>query len=207
MRLLRAAQRTRVIRCAVVLLGIAIAAGAAPALSRGDPARGETKSANCGSCHGSPQTPALAGTPYLAGQQEEYLVLQMVLLREGLRDVPQMTALLKGLTDPDLEDIAAYFSRQSPPASKAKPDPQLHARGAQLAKTMGCGSCHLQDYRGQKQVPRISNLREDYLVATLKAYRDNKRTGPDTNMNGMLYRVPDSDIQALAHYFANVSDK
>jgi cytochrome c553 len=141
--------------------------------------------------------------PYLAGQQEEYLVLQMVLLREGLRDVPQMTALLKGLTDPDLEDIAAYFSGQPPPGPSGKPDPQLHARGAAIARSMGCGSCHLQDYRGQKQVPRISNFLEDYLLATLKAYRDNKRTGSDTNMNGMLYRVPDGDLHALAHYLAH----
>ena len=72
---------------------------------------------------------------------------------------------------------------------------------------IACGSCHLQDYRGQKQVPRLTNQREDYLVAAMKAYRDNKRTGADTSMNAVLYQVPDSEIQALAHYLANVSDK
>jgi cytochrome c553 len=68
---------------------------------------------------------------------------------------------------------------------------------------MGCGSCHLQDFRGQKQIPRVANQREDYLAATMKAYRDNKRTGADTSMNGILYKVPDGDIEALAHFLAH----
>ena len=68
---------------------------------------------------------------------------------------------------------------------------------------MGCGSCHLPDYRGQRQVPRLANQREDYLVAAMKAYRDNKRAGTDTSMNAVLYRVRDGDIQALAHYLAH----
>jgi cytochrome c553 len=68
---------------------------------------------------------------------------------------------------------------------------------------MACGSCHLGDYSGQRQVPRLAGQREDYLVASMKAYRDNKRVGTDTSMNGILYQVPDSDIQALAHYLAH----
>jgi cytochrome c553 len=83
------------------------------------------------------------------------------------------------------------------------PEAKLHARGAVLSKSMGCGTCHFQDFRGQKQIPRISNQREDYLAATMKAYRDNKRTGADTSMNGILYKMADGDIEALAHYLAN----
>ncbi len=183
------------------LLGIVFAAGAAQ--SGSDAARGATRAAACESCHGTPERAPLPGTPSLAGQQEEFLVLQMFLFREGLRDVPQMAGTLKGYSDPDLTDIAAYFTRQTPLPHHAKPDPKLHARGAELSRAMGCGSCHLKDYRGQRQVPRLTPQREDYLIATLKAYRDSQRTGPDTNMNGAMYRVPDSDIQALAHYLAH----
>jgi cytochrome c553 len=71
-----------------------------------------------------------------------------------------------------------------------------------LAKGMACGSCHLGDYTGQRQVPRVASQREDYLAATLKAYRDNKRIGTDTSMNSILYQVPDTDIDALAHFLA-----
>lgn len=183
--------------------GIVLAAGAVFAQSKGDPARGEATAAGCGSCHGSPERPPLAGMPSLAGQQEQFLVLQMFLLREGLRDVPQMAGMLKGLSDRDLRDIAAHYARQVPPRNKASRNPALHARGAGLAKAMICGNCHGEDYRGQKHLPRLANQQEDYLVSAMKAYRDNKRTGIDTSMNGAMYQVTDSEIHALAHYLAH----
>ncbi len=197
------ARRVSNICRAAVFLGIVFAGGAGAAPSGGDAARGAARAAACESCHGSPQRLPLAGMPSLAGQQEEFLVLQMFLFREGLRDVPQMAGTLNGLSDQDLTDIAAYFTRRTPLPHSARRDPKLHARGAELSRAMGCGSCHLKDYRGQRQVPRLTQQREDYLVATMKAYRDSQRTGPDTNMNGAMYRVPDSDIQALAHYLAH----
>jgi cytochrome c553 len=188
---------------AVAFLGVVLAAGGAAGQSSVDPARGKAKAAACESCHGAPERPSLAGMPSLAGQQEDFLSLQMFLFREGLREAPQMAGVLNGFTDFDLLDVAAYFGRQKPSRNSTQPDPKLHARGAEISKSMGCGSCHLQDFRGQKQIPRISNQREDYLAATMKAYRDNKRTGGDTSMNGILYKMPDVDIQALAHFLAH----
>lgn len=175
------------------------------ALAQGkpDPARGAEKAAPCAACHGSPQNPPLAGMPALAGQQAEFLVLQMFFMREGLRDVPEMKGLLAGWSDRDLEQAAAFFAAQTPPAHAAKRDPKLHARGAAVSQAMGCGSCHMSNYAGQRQVPRLADQREDYLVSSMKAYRDNKRVGSDTNMNGIMYNVSDGDIAALAHYFAH----
>ena len=141
--------------------------------------------------------------PYLNGQQREFLVLQMFVIREGLRDVPQMRGMLDGFTDADLNNVAAYFAEQPPTAPGGKADPKLQARGASLAQAMGCGSCHMGNYAGQRQVPRITNQREDYLAVTLAAYRDNKRTGVDTSMNAIMYKVSDADIAALAHYLAH----
>jgi len=167
-----------------------------------DPARGAARAAACEACHGTPERPALAGVPSLAGQQHEFLVLQMFYLREGLRDVPQMAGLFKGYSDRDLEDVAAHYARQAPPKATGERNVALHAKGAVLSKAMGCGSCHMSGYSGQKHVPRLANLREDYLVLALKAYRDNKRTGTDTSMNAAMYQVTDAEIEALAHYLA-----
>ena len=191
------------IRRAFLFLSLVCVAGAAPAQSKGDPARGEAKAQACAACHGTAERAPVPLTPWLAGQLEEVTVLQLVLIREGLREVPQMAGMLDKITDPDFFDIAAYYARQVPPRGTSAPDPKLHARGAALAKSMGCGSCHLGDYSGQKQVPRLANQRDDYVVATLKAYRDNKRAGPDTSMNGIMYRVTDGDIEALAHFLAH----
>jgi len=167
-----------------------------------DPARGAARAAACESCHGTPERAALAGVPSLAGQQHEFLVLQMFYMREGLRDVPQMTGVFKGYADRDLEDVAAHYARQAPPVAAGTRNTTLHAKGAALSKAMGCASCHMPGYIGQKHVPRLANQREDYLVLALKAYRDNKRSGTDTSMNAAMYQVTDADIEALAHYLA-----
>jgi cytochrome c553 len=168
-----------------------------------DPARAARRAATCESCHGTPERAPLPGTPYLAGQQYLFLETQMFLFREGLRDVPQMAGLFTGVTDRDFADIGAYFAGQTPPRGASRPDPALHARGAAIARDRGCGSCHLPDYRGQKHVPRLDNQPEEYLVAAMKSYRDNTRTGSDTSMNAALYQVGDDDLRALAHYLAH----
>ena len=199
-----AARRMHVIRRAVFLCCGFAAAGAVSAQSKGDAKQGAARAAACVSCHGAPGQAPLAGNPSLDGQMAHYLELQLVLMREGLRDVPQMAGMLKGLSDRDLGNIAAYFASQKPPHRTVSPDAKLHARGAALAKIMICGNCHGEDYGGQKHVPRLAHQREDYLAAALKAYRDNKRTGIDTSMNGVMYQVTDSDIQALAHYLAHL---
>jgi cytochrome c553 len=199
-----AARRVAAIRRAVFVLGCSVVLGGGPAHSQPrDPARGAVLAEACGACHGTPERPPLALAPTLAGQKHEFLVLQMFYLREGLRDVPQMAGLFKGWSDRDLEDVAAHYARQQAPRNEVKRDPGLHARGAELSRAMGCGSCHLKDYSGQKHVPRLSSQREEYLAATLVAYRDNKRTGTDTSMNAAMYQVSDADIRALAHYLAH----
>jgi cytochrome c553 len=204
MRLRAQARRMERIRRAFVFLGLVLAAGAAFAQSnKGDPARGAEKAKVCTACHGTAEREPLPMTPWLSGQLDEVIVLQLVLIREGLREVPQMANLLDKVTDPDFFDIAAYYARQTPAHSTSKPDPEKQARGATLAEQMGCNSCHMSDYSGQKQVPRIANQREDYLVAALKAYRDNKRVPPDTSMLGIMGGKSDADIEALAHFISH----
>lgn len=199
----RSAHRT----AALFAIALAVAsltgnAGAQTAF-RGNADKGAAKGAACAACHGATGQAPVPGAPTLAGQPPEYLAMQMFLFREGVRDVPPMTGVLKGVTDPELNDMAAYFAAQKPVANKRKPDSKLSARGADLASASGCGSCHMADYTGQREVPRLAGQSEDYLAASMKAYRDNKRVGTDTNMNGIMARVKDPDIEALAHFFAH----
>lgn len=198
------ARRANSARRFFLILGLATLSCSAVAQSKGDPARGAAKVAACAACHGPEGAKPLAGMPALSGQQEEFLLLQMILLREGLRDVPAMSGMLKAFSDPDLMDIAAYYSKAKPFSTSGKErDPQRYALGADISKAMGCGSCHMGNYTGQRQVPRITSQREDYLVAALKAYRDNQRSGVDTSMNAVMYKTTDADIAALAHYLAH----
>ena len=194
-----------VARTRAMLFALGLFAGApgfGQSAPKGAPAPADAKLAPCAACHGTSEKAPLPGMPSLSGQQAEFLAAQLFFIREGLRNVPQMEGMLKGTTDRDLTDMAAYFSKQRPLRVSGKPDPQVQSRGAALVKRQGCGTCHMPDFSGQRQIPRINAQREDYLAAALKAYRDNQRSGSDTSMNAVMHGVSDSDILTLAHYLA-----
>jgi len=159
--------------------------------------------AACEACHGPGGNSGIPGTPSIAGQPETFLANQLVFFREGLRPSPVMEPLAKGMKDADITALAKHFSKSPVKVvTPAKADPPLVKRGTQLAAEMHCGQCHLPDFRGRAQMPRLAAQREDYLVETMKAYRDNKRTGADTTMAEILRGMADADIAALAHFLA-----
>ena len=75
--------------------------------------------------------------------------------------------------------------------------------GAELAVALRCGSCHLPTLAGQDQMPRLAKQRVDYLIPTLKSYRDSPRPGADTAMSVAVTGASDADLAALAHYAAS----
>ena len=156
----------------------------------------------CAGCHGETGNSSMEGIPSLAGQPALFVTNQLILMREGVRQIEQMTSFVKDLTDSEIEALAAYYSRLVPERSAESPDPGLAREGARLAAAMRCGTCHLPTYAGQNQVPRIAKQRVDYLIAAMAAYRGNRRSGSDTSMNAVLYGVRDAEITALAHFLA-----
>lgn len=89
---------------------------AAPALAA-DPAAAKAKAAQCAACHGADGMAVLPGAPNLANQNEEYLVKALKDYRSGARKNEQMNVMAKGLSDKDIENLAAYF-HQMPPGGK-----------------------------------------------------------------------------------------
>ena len=159
----------------------------------------------CESCHGKGGNSEIAGTPSIAAQPPTFLENQLVYFREGLRNAPVMQGVAKGMKDPDITALAKHFSEQKARVVVAAPaDKALTARGSELAAKMHCGECHLPRYQGRAQMPRIAGQREEYMVDTMIAYRENRRTGADTTMSEVLYGMSDADIRALAHYLSRL---
>lgn len=102
----------------IVLLGASPAAFAA-----GDPKAGEAKSTACHACHGSDGVSIAEVWPNLAGQKKGYLEKQIKAFRDGTRKDPTMPIYVKGLTDQDIADIAAFYSSLS---GIEKPRAQMH---------------------------------------------------------------------------------
>ncbi|MCX7310824.1 MAG: c-type cytochrome [Hyphomicrobiales bacterium] len=154
----------------------------------------------CGTCHGEDGNSKTEKTPSLAGQPAFYILNQLFLMREGVRKVEPMAAIVKDLKDSDLDGLSKHYSALAPKRSDEKYDRSLSPRGLAVVAERRCGSCHLPGLVGQQQIPRIAKQRIDYLIQTLKSFRDNPRGGADTAMSAPVAGMSDDDIQALAHY-------
>ena len=138
----------------------------------------------------------------LAGQPKLFIENQLVLIREGLRDVPAMKAVMGGLSDEEIVALARYFSAQTALPQPGEMQAARFAAGAAVSRRALCGTCHLPSYAGQNQVPRLAGQNEAYLALTMKMYRDKPAPGRDTAMSAALYGLGDGDLENLAHYLA-----
>lgn len=162
------------------------------------------RAALCMACHGPQGVSAMANIPSLAAQPRVFIENQLVLIREGLRDIPAMKGSLDGVPDAELTALARYFSAQAAPsAAKGPVDAQRFQRGKELAKSALCGTCHLPAHQGRDQVPRLASQQEQFLRNVMKEYRDKPGPGRDTVMAAALYGLNDAQLQDLAHFFAH----
>jgi len=93
-----------------VLLFLALALVTSQA-SAADSAAGQKKYVLCAGCHG----PTGAGNealkyPRLAGRDAAYVADQLRAFRSGARDNATMKAMAAGLTEQDIDNLAAYIA-------------------------------------------------------------------------------------------------
>ena len=157
----------------------------------------------CQGCHGEDGNSRIEKIPSLAGQPDFFVMNQLFLMREGVRRIDAMSSFVKDLRDDELDALAKHFARLAPRASGEAIDPALVKRGAALATAKRCASCHLPSLAGQEQMPRLARQRVDYLIYSMKAFRDNQRSGADTTMSAVVFGLSDADIEALAHFAAS----
>ena len=158
----------------------------------------------CAGCHGEGGNSQTPGNPSIAGQPKIYIENLLVLVREGMRGSEAMQGVMRGMSDKEIIAVAKHFSAMPARAAPGETDSALAKRGRVLAAKLRCGICHLQDFSGQQQVPRLAGQREEYLVSIMLAFRDNPPPGVDTQMSAALYGISDADIRAMAHYLARM---
>ncbi len=158
----------------------------------------------CAACHGEDGNSKIEKIPSLAGQPAFFILNQLFLMREGVRKVEAMAPIVKDLKDDDLNTLSQHYAKLPAKRSDEPVDAALARRGAEISTARRCGSCHLPSLAGQEQMPRVARQRIDYLVETLKSYRDSPRPGADTAMSAAIVGASDADIAALAHYAASL---
>jgi cytochrome c553 len=80
----------------------------------GDAEKGKAKTTTCVACHGSNGISQIPMYPNLAGQKEQYLVLQLKAFRDGTRKNPVMAPMAAGLSDEDIDNLSAYYAGLNP---------------------------------------------------------------------------------------------
>lgn len=185
---------------AVCALLLAVAATVTTARAEGDPVAGEALAYTCMGCHGVPgyrnAYPSFR-VPRLGGQREEYLIDALTAYKEGRRPHPTMQAHGGGLSDQDIQDIAAWFQGEAAADDVVSAD---EVQGFDAIQT--CLACHGSS-GGAAVVPRppvLSGQQADYLVHALKQYKDGER--PGNVMTAFAATLSDADMERLAQFYA-----
>src|SRR6266545_3111982 len=155
----------------------------------GDPSAGEPLTAMCGGCHGARGVGDDAATATLASQDPDYLLRSMKAYRTT-RKHPGMQRAVAGLSERDIESIAAFYTIQ-----KSRPA----ENGQRLIEdlTEKCGRCHAGNVENPTlAIPNIRGQDRDYLVMALRAYRDDRRQSSTMHIMSLPYG--DSVIESIA---------
>ncbi len=159
----------------------------------------------CFACHGEKGQSQLPEIPSLGAQPAFYNLVELVMFRDKLRVTEPMNEMVKGLSDDDLRKAADIISKLPPPEPVADtPDAARMDKARALSQQHRCNVCHQPNFQGLENVPRIAGQREDYLLKTLRGYKDNSRRGYDAQMSEVVYTMKDEDFVALAYFLARV---
>jgi cytochrome c553 len=169
-----------------------------------DPEAGRRKATVCASCHGTDGNSTNPAIPSLAGQPPLYTYYQLLQFREGQRVDPQMSQFAVGLSDADMQDMAAYYAGQTPVAPPSTGDPEKLEAGRRLVQTHHCGSCHVPGLVGQQHIPRLAGQHYEYLLKQLRAYKAQTRTDLDGSMTMAAQPLSADDLEILAYYISRV---
>ena len=105
--------------------------------------------------------------------------------------------------DNDLRAFSDFIAKLPPPQPSADAGDGQRIQAARvLIQQNRCNACHNLDLSGRDNIPRIADQREDYLVKTLREYKNNTRHGYDATMAEVLAPVSDQQILDLAYYIA-----
>jgi len=136
----------------------------------------------CSNCHGIEGNSISPNFPNLAGQTEPYFISQLTAFKSHNRSDPAgfeyMWGISKNLTEAQIKELAAYYSKQKPiPIADASADPKqlsdgkaIFENGVPDKKIPACASCHGKEGQGNATFPRLANQHADYLVKQLVVF-------------------------------------
>ena len=156
---------------------------------------------SCTYCHGRNGDNQSDYYPKLAGLPAKYTKDQLLAYREGRRDSLSMQSMALALSTAEIDQVADFFA-----SNEQKLENVFLADEVQMSigqkKAITCVVCHGPGKRVDQNTPPLAGQGYEYLVAQLVAFRDGERLDADGVMPALVADLSDTDIEAIAHYYA-----
>ncbi len=168
----------------------------------------------CEACHGSGGVSTNTNIPSIAGLPEFNFVDQMMKYGEGrpaatvnhvsgdTSKTGDMATIFKGLTEEEVEELAAHYSQLKFVRAKQSFDQSLADKGKMIHEK-NCGSCHVDggsDPMDESSI--LAGQHKGYLLTTLKQFHSGARS-VDKKMDDAIKSLSSDDLVALSEYYAS----
>jgi cytochrome c553 len=186
----------------MIVRGIIVGAllSAAPALAQSIAEKVKV----CAGCHGEDGKPIDKTIPIIWGQQAGYIYIQLRDFKRGDRKDESMQPIVSSFEKNDMLAIAEYFSQKPwPNLGQPRASKDVAQRALSAEHSVGCTSCHLEQFQGAGTVPRLAGQSQEYLVKTIADFRTRAR-GNNPGMTDLMRATSPDDLPALAEYFAGL---
>jgi len=194
----------------LIMVCIAVAAYAGCAQAQGDAASGKQKAEACSGCHGEDGNANAPIFPKLAGQHASYLARQLNDYRAQKRVEPTMNAMAESLSDADIADLSAYFSKHKIKVETTERNAlgeKIFRAGDGAKAIPACSGCHGPHGAGNPSsgFAALGGQYSAYVSKTLHDYKAGERNNdPNETMRTIASRMSEEEINAVADYVSGL---
>lgn len=193
----------------VCFLGLLMSASV---LAEGDIEVGRATAAVCAGCHGPSGNSTNPVWPKLAGQHAFYIEKELHDFQNEKRLDATMAPMAAGLSDVDIENVAAYFASvastvEAASADKIKLGEKIYRSGKADNGLPACIACHGPNGAGSApaRFPRIGGQHAAYLSKTLKDFKSETRNNDhQAMMRDIAGRMTNKEIEAVSSYISGL---
>jgi cytochrome c553 len=174
-----------------------------------------SKLSRCVTCHTLSGNSIVPIWPKIAEQHFDYVIKQLMEFKkgkEGDRFDPNMFAMLQGINENELIELAEHFSKQPLEKSKGSANSLRFENGKAIYlygdannKVTGCVGCHGIDGTGNKlaKFPILKWQHKDYLITQMKKFKSGERSNDfNSIMRDIANSMTDEQMIAVAEYIS-----
>jgi cytochrome c553 len=163
----------------------------------------------CAKCHGPEGVASLPTYPHLAGQQADYLALQLMSFRDHSRSDPlaekYMWEIARRLSDAQIQGLANLLGAKTAApgvpgdAAEMAAGRSIYLEGINRKGIPPCVMCHGPNGEGFGAFPRLAHQQREYLANQLRIFKSG-RGRSDTPMSAVAPNLSEAEIQSVAAY-------